>query len=197
MTDNNEYLKFNNLFARLSSGDESAFDDIYDNTIGTVTIVINNFIEAQGLEARGFAFCEDFKDDVTADTYSRFIKSYRSILNPVTTVKWFQSTAHNCCVNVIKSSYYKQTLDCTDIEALSDVASPAGEDAETLFRELAGRVLTPSQYHLMKLYAIDGLDYKELATVLHCQVGTIKSRIHTCRKILKAAIGNDGPDLAA
>ena len=197
MTDNNEYMKFNSLFTRLAAGDESAFEDIYNNTIGTVTIVITNFIETKGLASRGFSFCEDFKDDVIAETYTCFLRSYGSILNPVTTVKWFRSTAHNCCVNVIKSSYYSHSFDCTDIETLSDETSPAGEDVETLFRELAGRGLTPSQYRLMELYAIVGLDYKELATALHCNLGTIKSRIHTCRQILKAAISNDDPDLAA
>ena len=197
MTDNNEYMKFNNLFTKLAEGDESAIEDIYNNTIGTVTIVINNFIETKGLKSRGISFCEEFKGDVITETYIWFLKSYKSILNPVTTVKWFRSTAHNCCVNVIKSAYYSRSFDCTDIETLSDETSPAGEDVETLFRELAGRVLTPSQYRLMELYAIVGLDYKELAIALHCNLGTIKSRIHTCRQILKAALSNDGPDLAA
>lgn len=197
MTDNNAYQKFNNLYVRLAGGDESAFEDIYHNTIGSVTVVINKFIETQGLKDRGFSFCEDFKDDVVAETYSRFFKSYRSILNPVTTVKWMQNTAHNCCVNVIKSPYYSHTFDCTDIETLSEESSQSGEDVETLFRELASRVLTPSQYHLMELYAIVGLDYNELASALHCHVGTIKSRIHTCRKLLRAAIDNDDPNLAA
>ena len=60
-----------------------------------------------------------------------------------------------------------------------------GFEDEVLF---ALQALPESQRTAVVLCDIEGLEYEEIAQVLECPVGTVRSRIHHARKRLKAAL---------
>ena len=78
-----------------------------------------------------------------------------------------------------------------EIEKLSEnqsVLSPLGqmikkEEAEIISRAVAA--LPIKQRTVVVLYYYNDLSVGEIAEMLHCQEGTVKSRLHTARKYLK------------
>ena len=47
----------------------------------------------------------------------------------------------------------------------------------------------PEEYRIVStLYFMDDLSYEEIAGVLHCPVGTVRSRLHRSRKMLQKAL---------
>lgn len=47
------------------------------------------------------------------------------------------------------------------------------------------------------LHYLGGLDLKEIAYILDCPVGTVKSRLHYAREALRAQLASNQPDLAS
>jgi RNA polymerase sigma-70 factor (ECF subfamily) len=69
---------------------------------------------------------------------------------------------------------------------LPATASPADADAATL--DLAMRRLSVEQRSILVLHHLEGRSIVELAGILEIPAGTAKSRLHTARKALQAAI---------
>lgn len=77
-------------------------------------------------------------------------------------------------------------------DQLPATATPAGRDGRTL--EAALRRLTADQRAILALHHLDGRPLTELAEILEIPVGTVKSRLHTARQALQAAIDAEARD---
>ena len=70
-------------------------------------------------------------------------------------------------------------------------ADPAAELLERLGTEriVAAMTRLPEEYRVVAtLYFMDDLSYEEIARVLECPVGTVRSRLHRSRKMLQKAL---------
>ena len=72
------------------------------------------------------------------------------------------------------------------IDGLRATASPAETDAATL--DVAMRHLPVEQRSILVLHHLEGQPIRALAEILEIPVGTVKSRLHTARQALQAAI---------
>ena len=75
---------------------------------------------------------------------------------------------------------------------LAAVPAPPDRDARTL--ETALRRLTVEQRTILTLHHLDGQPIAELAEILEIPAGTVKSRLHSARQALQAAIDADARD---
>ncbi len=84
--------------------------------------------------------------------------------------------------------------DVADSAALtpSDIAE---KRERTAFVRQALDSLDPGQRALLVLREYEGLSYDELARVLGCRLGTVKSRVHRARSSLRDALGRLCPDV--
>jgi RNA polymerase sigma-70 factor (ECF subfamily) len=66
-------------------------------------------------------------------------------------------------------------------------------DAETTSRALAGVLagLRQTDRDVLLLYAWEDLSYPEIAAALKIPAGTVASRLHRARRVLRAALGSD------
>lgn len=66
-------------------------------------------------------------------------------------------------------------------------------DAETTSRTLAGVLagLRQTDRDVLLLYAWEDLSYPEIAAALNIPAGTVASRLHRARRVLRAALGSD------
>ena len=80
----------------------------------------------------------------------------------------------------------------TGVEGLRATASPAEADAATL--DSAMRRLAVEQRSILVLHHLEGRSMVELAEILQIPAGTVKSRLHTARQALQAAIDADARD---
>jgi RNA polymerase sigma-70 factor (ECF subfamily) len=78
------------------------------------------------------------------------------------------------------------------VDGLRATANPAEADAATL--DAAMRRLPVEQRSILVLHHLDGQPVAALAEILELPVGTVKSRLHTARQALQAAIDAERRD---
>jgi RNA polymerase sigma-70 factor (ECF subfamily) len=74
-----------------------------------------------------------------------------------------------------------------DPEARPDQAALGAERRERISQALD--TLPPNARAIIMLSDVEGLSYREIASVLNCPIGTVMSRLHNARKRLRSALG--------
>ncbi|MBO4242124.1 MAG: RNA polymerase sigma factor [Clostridiales bacterium] len=176
------YAVFEELFRRHKEGDPYAFSDIYEFTRSAVENNIRKYI-FRSLSANGsFGFSADFTEEVMQETYLALYLNIRSIKEPRTVIPWLKKTSYNLCCR-ISGSY----IESDRMEEVTEDNSGYFEndfDSEAEFRRIAGNILPPKKYEALRLNVVEGYDYSEIAKLMHCPEGTVKSRLNSARKIL-------------
>ena len=173
------------LVKRVQSGDKKAFDILVRKYQYKIAQLINRYIKDPH-EAL----------DVSQET---FIKAYRalpSFRGESAFYTWLYRIAINTAKNYLSMRTRRPTDDEIDIEdeeqfesggRLRDYETPEGA---ALTEELAGVIqlaldeLPEELRTAITLREFDGLSYDEIAQVMNCPVGTVRSRIFRAREAI-------------
>jgi len=128
----------------------------------------------------------------------------RHQLQPGTsTLSWLFSIVHSIWMNEVRARQIRNHGAMQWSEELSDtVADPAAPDPEayTLHRQIINAVekLPDAQRAVMLLVAVEGLSYREAASVLDVPIGTVMSRLARARLTIGESFGSprDGKSTA-
>jgi RNA polymerase sigma-70 factor (ECF subfamily) len=170
------------LVKRVQAGDKAAFDILVLKYQHKVVNLINRFVSDQ-------TECYDIAQDA-------FIKAYRAIGNfrgDSQFYTWLYRIAANTAKNHLASRARKSpnyTVDIEDAEhfegesGLKEYTTPEnlllGEEIEkTVFQAIAD--LPDDLKSAITLREIEGLSYEEIAEVMDCPIGTVRSRIFRAR----------------
>ena len=169
------------LVQRLKDGDRSAFDKIYEKyhrmLYHTALLIIGNRQDAE---------------DALQETFVSCYLHIRDLRNEESLKSWlFQIMARNARKTGKKAS--KETPDDEILRRIDEKAADAsGENLDYL--EDAIRRVTFEEYissldykhrEVITLFYYDELSIKEIAEILGCFEGTVKSRLHTAKKQLR------------
>jgi RNA polymerase sigma-70 factor (ECF subfamily) len=144
------------------------------------------------------AAAEDLSQEVFLRVY-RTLPSYRSEFGTFPT--WLTSVTRNLLVDHYRRTRRDRMTDSIDEAAtqLEEKASPARTpDRAALAAELSEQVqrglarLSPDLREAVILRDLQGLDYREIQTVLKVPEGTVKSRINRGRIELARILGEMG-----
>ncbi|MBK8004946.1 MAG: sigma-70 family RNA polymerase sigma factor [Gemmatimonadetes bacterium] len=127
-------------------------------------------------------------------------RAFRSFERGTNFRAWFLRIVLNVC----RSGYRTRrrapvALSLDDPDTGEEVLTPASEDATAAAGPLADCIASldqeeiraalaalPDDYRATAvLYFVDDLGYDEIATVLACPIGTVRSRLHRARRLLK------------
>lgn len=165
-------LSDDELILRLRNGDTKAFDKLY----ARYSKPLFNFI-CRILNDRGLA------EDLLQEAFLRILtKSYKPQAKFST---WLYTVATNLCLNEIRKRTRTSRLE-------KDIPNPRDRPhREAERRELAQKIeeaisfLPTNQRVAFCLRHYQGMPYREIARVLKCPLGTVKSRIHNAVRNLK------------
>jgi len=170
------------LVKRVQTGDKAAFDILVQKYQHKVVNLIARFVSDQ-------TECYDIAQDT-------FIKAYRAIGNfrgDSQFYTWLYRIAANTAKNHLASRARKSpnyTVDVDDAEhyqgesGLKENTTPenlllADEIEKTVFRAIDD--LPDDLKSAITLREIEGLSYEEIAEVMDCPIGTVRSRIFRAR----------------
>lgn len=173
------------LVERVQKGDKRAFDLLVLKYQYKVHAIVSRFIR-------------DF-DEVGDVVQEAFIKAYRAIGNfrgDSQFYTWLYRIAVNTAKNYLVARNRRPPSSDVDVEdaefysgseMLKDVDSPES----LLYRDELQKVVTDAIEGLpedlrtaLSLREFDGLSYEEIATVMDCPVGTVRSRIFRAREAI-------------
>lgn len=181
----------NLLISRFKQGDESAFTELiqkYSRRIYQIAWAI--------LQNREDA------EEVTQDTFIRMHRALPSFRGDSQFTTWMHTIAANLAKNKYQWNKSRGTLSNVSINASQEDSeqtldlpdehpSPQqqvlwSERSQQLQQALAEMPDTYKQALL--LHNVDGLQYDEIASILQCEIGTVKSRIARAREFLRTKL---------
>jgi RNA polymerase sigma-70 factor (ECF subfamily) len=176
------------LVLRAQANDRAAFNEIVLRYKGKVYNYISRMIH-NALDA----------EDLTQETFVRAYLSIRSFQSRASLNTWLFRIATNLCIDYSrKQKTHVQTASLSHedeedgAETQREIPDQAfdpqrlllnkelGHCLETALRELPDKLRTA-----VLLYDIEGLSYEEIAAIVDCPLGTVKSRIFNARAALR------------
>ena len=127
-------------------------------------------------------------------TQEIFLKAYQSINKfrfRSAFSSWLYRLAVNSCIDELRKRKKNDATPLTEEMPEMDVNTP--ED-QAISREREGQIwgainsLNERERAIVILRDVEGLSYNEIAEVLRCSLGRVKSRLHEARQKLKAAL---------
>lgn len=177
------------LVSRAKKGDTAAFDEL----VGQYSRRVANI---------AYSLLSDREDalDAAQEVFVRVYKSLGTFRGESTVSTWIFRITRNVCTDFLrKRRGGVQSLDDGEddepkMEIADDSQSPerVAERNEKIraVRNAISR-LEENQREVITLYDINGLSYDEIAEVLRCPVGTVKSRLYRARETLRKILNEN------
>lgn len=177
------------LVVRVQQGDKKAFDLLVLKYQLRVSKLVSRFLRNQA--------------DVPDVVQDAFIKAYRALPNfrgESAFYTWLYRIAINTAKNHLVAQSRKNPANSIDAqeaedygasEWLKEFASPEREalasELESIIHKAMGD-LPPDLREAITLREIEGLSYEEIAAVMDCPVGTVRSRIFRAREAIDSKL---------
>jgi RNA polymerase sigma-70 factor, ECF subfamily len=128
-------------------------------------------------------------EDLVQRVCVRALERQHQLQPGTSTLSWLFSIAHSVWLNEVRAQQIRRHGSIQWSEELADtVADPAAPSPEmyTLHRQIISAVerLPDAQRAVMLLVAVEGLSYREAATVLEVPIGTVMSRLARARQTI-------------
>lgn len=184
-----EPLSDQQLVERVQQGDKQAFNLLVVKYQHKVANLIGRYVKNQG--------------DVADVAQEAFIKAYRSLPNfrgDSAFYTWLYRIAVNTAKNYLVSQGRRPPTSDVDADeaefyegadALRDVASPERQALSDEIKQVVFDTIESLPEELkvaITLREIEGMSYEEIAAVMDCPVGTIRSRIFRAREAIDRKI---------
>jgi len=183
------------LMEACKTGDSFAFEMLYQRYQKPIYNFIRHLIKDASLA-----------EDYTQETFLRVYSNRKKYRRQASFVPWIYRIARNLCYNELKRQERYATVSWHQ-----PVSTESGDILEMLDiipdkTPLVDERLIASEYHQRVEQAIDilpeihrqililryyqDLSYEEIAKVMNCKIGTVKSRLFYAQKMLKAKLKN-------
>jgi RNA polymerase sigma-70 factor (ECF subfamily) len=179
------------IVRRVQAGEVAAFDQLVVKYRGRVYSVVYNLTSN--------------REDAADLTQDAFIKSFQSI-NRFQGQSSFFTWLYRIAVNSTLTHLRKNRLrtffsfekinedDKVSAEVIAALTDDTGADRETFARELQEKLneamqkLSIPHRTVITLFEIDALSHQEIAEIMNCSVGTVRSRLHYAKQLLQAEL---------
>lgn len=177
------------LVVRVQQGDKKAFDLLVLKYQLRVAKLVSRFLRNQS--------------DVPDVVQEAFIKAYRALPNfrgESAFYTWLYRIAINTAKNHLVAQSRKSPVNSIDVqdaedygvsEWLNEYASPEREalagELETTIHQAMGELPTDLR-EAITLREIEGLSYEDIAAVMDCPIGTVRSRIFRAREAIDSKL---------
>jgi RNA polymerase sigma factor (sigma-70 family) len=176
---------------RVQAGDVAAFDGLIrkyrERLYGVVYNMTSNREDAA---------------DLTQDAFIKAFQSIHRFSGQSSFFTWLYRIAVNSTISHLRKSRLRSFFSLETIDAEEPVArdviaaltDTSGGDRDTYVRELQEKLNAAMQKLSIKhrtvvtLFEIDGLSHQEIAEVMDCSVGTVRSRLHYAKQLLQAEL---------
>jgi len=176
------------LVQRVQTGDVRAFDQLILKYRERLYAIVYN------LTAN--------REDASDLTQEAFIKAFRSIANfkgDSSFFTWLYRIAINASLTHLKRSRLRRYFSFENLEQevaqselIEALADKTHSDKSTLINELQEKLnealqrLSPNHRTVVVLFEIEGLSHQEIAQVMECSEGTVRSRLHYAKLQLQS-----------
>lgn len=128
---------------------------------------------------------QDAALDVLQDVWVRVVRGIRRLKDPGALKPWLYAITHGVAVDRIRRDYKRDKTEQAQLDDAFNIDEPSFNDEDaTAIREALSR-LGVQHREVLVLHFLEDLSIAEIANVVGCSEGTVKSRIHYAKRQLK------------
>jgi RNA polymerase sigma-70 factor (ECF subfamily) len=132
--------------------------------------------------------------DVLQEVWIRALRGIRRLNDPGSLRSWLYTLTHGVVVDRIRRNVSRERAEQVELEGFEEAEEPsfAEEDAAAIHQALSQ--IGFRHREVLVLHFLEDLSLAEIAEVVECSVGTVKSRMHYAKRAMKEILtgGNDG-----
>lgn len=128
---------------------------------------------------------QDAALDVLQDVWLRVVRGIRRLKDPGSLKPWLYAITHGVAVDRIRRDYRRDKAEQAQLDDTFNIDEPSfGEEDATAIRDALSR-LGVKHREVLVLHFLQDLSILEMAKVVGCSEGTVKSRIHYAKRQMK------------
>jgi RNA polymerase sigma-70 factor, ECF subfamily len=167
-------IQFEWLALRCQTGDPEAFADL-------IAVMERPLI----YYATSLTGNQDAALDVLQDVWLKVVRGIRRLKDPGSLKPWLYAITHGVAVDRIRRDYKRDKAEQAQLDGLLDIEEPSfDEEDATAIRDALSR-LGVKHREVLVLHFLQDLSILEIANVVGCSEGTVKSRIHYAKRQMK------------
>lgn len=171
-------LRLRLLVLRCQTGDENAFAQLMSEFSGRTLRYLRGMVG-------------EAADDVQQELWLGVYRRISTLANPGAFRTWLFRTTRHRALDFLRRHRRERELIAEWPEGLFDPGGPVVEHdrsglTEPMVAALAS--LPAAQREVLQLRYLDEMSYSEIALVVGCSVGTVRSRIHYAKERLRIAV---------
>ena len=167
-------VQFEWLALRCQTGDPEAFADL-------IAVMERPLL----YYARSLTGNQDAALDVLQDVWVKVVRGIRRLKDPGSLKPWLYAITHGVAVDRIRRDYKRDKAEQAQLEGLLDIEEPSfDEEDATAIRDALSR-LGVKHREVLVLHFLQDLSILEIANVVGCSEGSVKSRIHYAKRQMK------------
>jgi RNA polymerase sigma-70 factor, ECF subfamily len=178
-----EELRLHLQVLRCQAGDERAFAALFDRFAGRTLRYLRGLVG-------------DAADDVQQEVWLAVFRGIGGLVDPRAFRTWLYRAARHRAVDFLRRARRERELAAEAVaESAEDAGAAPDEDPLAALEPLdqsalhdALAALAPAHREVLVLRYQDGLSYAEIALVVGCSVGTVRSRLHHAKRRLHDAL---------
>jgi RNA polymerase sigma-70 factor (ECF subfamily) len=130
--------------------------------------------------------------DVLQDVWVKVFRGIRGLKDPASLRPWLYRITHGLAVDRIRQHVSSERAEEAHVAGLQGAAdvSFTGDDASAIHDALND--LEPKHREVLVLYFLEDFSLAEIAAVVGCSEGTVKSRIHYAKRTMKEILAGGG-----
>jgi RNA polymerase sigma-70 factor (ECF subfamily) len=167
-------VQFEWLALRCQTGDPEAFADL-------IAVMERPLL----YYATSLTGNQDAALDVLQDVWLKVVRSIRRLKDPGSLKPWLYAITHGVAVDRIRRDYKRDNTEQAQFDNAFNIDEPSfSEEDATAIRDALSR-LGVKHREVLVLHFLQDLSIVEIANVVGCSEGTVKSRIHYAKRQLK------------
>jgi RNA polymerase sigma-70 factor (ECF subfamily) len=130
--------------------------------------------------------------DVLQDVWVKVFRGIRRLRNPASLRPWLYRVTHGLAVDRIRQHVSRERAEeahAAGFHEATDVSFTGG-DAAAIHEAL--NCMEPKHREVLVLYFLEDFSLAEVAAILGCSEGTVKSRVHYAKRMMKEILAGGG-----
>jgi RNA polymerase sigma-70 factor (ECF subfamily) len=170
----NDRVQFEWLALRCQTGDPEAFADL-------IAVMERPLL----YYATSLTGKQDAALDVLQDVWLKVVRSIQRLKEPGSLKPWLYAITHSVAVDRIRRDYKRDRAEQAQLDDAFNIDEPSfDEEDATELRDALSR-LGVKHREVLVLHFLQDLSILEIANIVGCSEGTVKSRIHYAKRQMK------------
>jgi len=123
--------------------------------------------------------------DVLQDVWIKALHGMRKLKDPGSVRSWLYSITHGIAVDRVRRSVSRERAEEAQLENFHEAEEPSFTEEDAAAIHDALRQISFRHREVLVLHFLEDLSLAEIANVVGCSEGTVKSRIHYAKQAMK------------